>query len=882
MPDKPYLQGVPGGWNKAEMKDYLNIQQQINNLDKIHVEARIRAYDLQLAIDEKIAKELDTLKKINDLGGANRKCLEEELVAQKQKIDLAEKYGKNLKSDLVMARNSLGTWDRLKVSAGGFGNVFKKFDYTTMEGSWKNSMYIWKTIGEEMGGVGLRGAILLEIAKQTFKTFQSWDAVLSKFRQGFGMFREPIGWFSKNTKNITEDMMDIAKSLARIGVDVGTVVGSFESISSLVGGIWNVSKELVKTLSAMSVSLGVTQDVSTGALRNMALMSGTTMEAQTNSLLFAQALSNAAGVSFSAVATDIGKMSDTALLFTRKGVPGLIRAAVELRKMGTSFTDAAHAASSLLEFGSSINSEMEASVLLGRSMNLQRARELAYAGDLEGSTKELLRTAKSVNFTGLDYFQKGGVAKAMGLTVDQVYNMLQVDKEREVILRSQDKTVQAMNAEYNRLRNSSEKTRQSEAERVKLSLMNKVNLSRTASIASSWNQIVSKLAYFFLPVIDKSLAAINWLVSKVADNLLISTSIGAALWAGVKKGWISFRAIGDVIKALGEEIFFVAMKKNWVWLETVGSWVNKIGMRISSWTVGLGKVAGKLKGLIELLPFVGKFITRVSAGLSGLFGGLVSRIGFLFKKILGPIGAIWAAFDIGWWIGKQLNKIQFISNAVTRYFVFVMDTWRDVKGAVIDLWKSIVPAVMSSISLIVMQFEMVGGKLWNTVKDWANAIWSGMRDFVGFSPSRLGLSIVNGLISVGPLMLKALMSPFEALLRYISSVPILGGLMSKMGIDVGPKNVESKATAAYIPAVTVSPTGTKIESRKEEKPGEKPKAESSGTTLDDLIAVNKEMLSAMKSLLAKDPSVKLDGQLVSTYLARGQEFRGGFGSNHLT
>ena len=66
--------------------------------------------------------------------------------------------------------------------------------------------------------------------------------------------------------------------------------------------------------------------------------------------------------------------------------------------MGTSMTEAARSSSHLLNFSTSISDEMEASVLLGKSLNLQHARELAYKGDILGLNKEILNIAKQSRF----------------------------------------------------------------------------------------------------------------------------------------------------------------------------------------------------------------------------------------------------------------------------------------------------------------------------------------------------------------------------------------------------------------------------------------------------------------------------------------------------
>ena len=82
-------------------------------------------------------------------------------------------------------------------------------------------------------------------------------------------------------------------------------------------------------------------------------------------------------------------------------------------------------ADSLLDYQSSIDAEMEASVLLGRSLNLGKARELAYNGDIEGSMKAALEAAGGIEeFGKMDYYQKQAVAKALGVSVGEMQKMV--------------------------------------------------------------------------------------------------------------------------------------------------------------------------------------------------------------------------------------------------------------------------------------------------------------------------------------------------------------------------------------------------------------------------------------------------------------------------
>jgi hypothetical protein len=85
----------------------------------------------------------------------------------------------------------------------------------------------------------------------------------------------------------------------------------------------------------------------------------------------------------------------------------------------------ADAANTLLDFESSIQKELEAELLIGRDLNLERARLLALNGDIEGATRELISQAGTLEeLQGMNVLQQQALAGAVGLSADQLSDML--------------------------------------------------------------------------------------------------------------------------------------------------------------------------------------------------------------------------------------------------------------------------------------------------------------------------------------------------------------------------------------------------------------------------------------------------------------------------
>ena len=76
---------------------------------------------------------------------------------------------------------------------------------------------------------------------------------------------------------------------------------------------------------------------------------------------------------------------------------------------------------SLLNFEQSITDELSAELLIGRDINLERARLAALNGDYAGAAKEIFKTIGGINeFSKMNVIQQEALAKAAGLTVDQL------------------------------------------------------------------------------------------------------------------------------------------------------------------------------------------------------------------------------------------------------------------------------------------------------------------------------------------------------------------------------------------------------------------------------------------------------------------------------
>lgn len=98
--------------------------------------------------------------------------------------------------------------------------------------------------------------------------------------------------------------------------------------------------------------------------------------------------------------------------------PGRLgQAATAAKALGLELSKVDSIADQLLDFESSIQNELEAQLLTGRSINLNRAREFALTNDLAGLTEEIGNNIVSAaEFAEMNRIQQVGLAKALGLS----------------------------------------------------------------------------------------------------------------------------------------------------------------------------------------------------------------------------------------------------------------------------------------------------------------------------------------------------------------------------------------------------------------------------------------------------------------------------------
>ena len=206
----------------------------------------------------------------------------------------------------------------------------------------------------------------------------------------------------------------------------GVVAGMAEQY----GNINALSGETVDKLGQMAHHFGISGQEAAKLNASLSRMPGETAETAAHAMEHVGHMAELQGIAPGKIMKDMAANTQTMALFSKGGAEGFGKAAIELHKMGVEIGTASKMAEGLLDFEGSVNKQMEASVLLGREINLDKARELALNGDLEGSTKEVLKNiGGAAEFDKMNVVQKQALAAATGMTVEELQKTIDAQEE---------------------------------------------------------------------------------------------------------------------------------------------------------------------------------------------------------------------------------------------------------------------------------------------------------------------------------------------------------------------------------------------------------------------------------------------------------------------
>ena len=307
--------------------------------------------------------------------------------------------------------------DKLKEApeeAVKFGNALRN-TFPTIIGILESIKDVKDTIDDlGIGGFAKFGAVAFAVGK-------AFDFIATSVTET----RKELGVSAQEAASIAIQQKLIAFQGKLFGLEAEDISQASLAIRENLGASAQEATSLSLDFARTAAATGQTADQLSNTLVALEAVSSASREVLLNQLRTNAAIIGQAGVTPSVVLQDIAQNTEFFATFAKEGGDNILRAAIAAKSLGSELGTVSGIAESLLDFESSIESQLEASLLLGRQINLDRARQLFFVGKTEQGLQEVLRQVGSeAEFTRLLPIQRQKLASAVGLNVEQLSRLV--------------------------------------------------------------------------------------------------------------------------------------------------------------------------------------------------------------------------------------------------------------------------------------------------------------------------------------------------------------------------------------------------------------------------------------------------------------------------
>jgi hypothetical protein len=285
-----------------------------------------------------------------------------------------------------------------------------------------------KNFGKTIVVLGVLGAavgVVLGTIKLIGKALKFASTQIDRAGEAFGVMGARGGQF-------TDNLLRANVAAIGIGKNMGDVINVTDTLTKNFGIGANQAARISAKVLDTSVALGISSNEAADLFGSFIVIGGLSLEQAENLAESTYQLAQQNKVNPSAVMKDMAANAELIAKFGAQNLESITKAAVKSRQLGLNLSDIATASEGFLDFQGSLTKEFEAEILLGRDLELSRARQFSLAGDLDGVMGEIVKNVGSENaLLKMNVIQRRALAAAVGLNERALVQMV----------RQQDKSV---------------------------------------------------------------------------------------------------------------------------------------------------------------------------------------------------------------------------------------------------------------------------------------------------------------------------------------------------------------------------------------------------------------------------------------------------------
>ena len=227
------------------------------------------------------------------------------------------------------------------------------------------------------------------------------------------------------TSGLGANMASAGFASLQYGANMKDVAEATSSIISKMGSIEHATKENIKGAIKLMKYYGMSSDSAaeiTHQFGQIGKMTGQTNEQLRTSVV---EMANLGKVAPTKVFQDLADNSESVAKWTDKSGKNMMRLSVASNQLGLSMSDTLGITEGLLDFSTSIEKQMQASVMTGKSFNFEQARMLAFAGKHEEALASVVsQLGTEAEYMDMNGYQRQAMADMLGVSISKLKDMI--------------------------------------------------------------------------------------------------------------------------------------------------------------------------------------------------------------------------------------------------------------------------------------------------------------------------------------------------------------------------------------------------------------------------------------------------------------------------
>lgn len=448
-----------------------------------------------------------------------------------------------------------------------------------------------KTLGQNLMKSLGPAALLAMAVEQIVKAFKLIDNQSGEVAKNFGISAE-------EGRKLVSSSSDAAAMSGDLLTTTKDIVAAQTSLNKQFGTSVQFSGELATEFAHVQERAGLSAETM-GKLAENSMITGESIMSQLEAVQgVTMEMSAQSGIMLNQkdIQEGLKEVSNAQRLINKFNTEELAKQVFQTKLLGVSQSQLESMGSKLLDFESSIAAEMEAELLTGKQLNLEGARQAALMGDQATLAAELRKEVGSAaEFGEMNVLQQEALAKAVGLTRDQMADMLVEQEKLQAIQGAGFKSLSDAQEQYNQALKDGNLT---EELKLKLQKAGVLNQMESATAQEKLNAAMEKITDLFvqimdplMPVFDALLAVLNPIFAILSPILKLVGDLVGLIVGALKPAFdaitLQFQGIADFwtgvfnldfdmmitgIKKIGKSILDLVLFP----FETLIGWLNYI------------------------------------------------------------------------------------------------------------------------------------------------------------------------------------------------------------------------------------------------------------------------------------------------------------------